>query len=270
MTDLVKVTIDERTIEVPKGTGMVETAQAAGIEIPVFCYEPRPSLRSAPPHVPRRGRGMPKPGWVHASAQVDGGEDLAHVTARRGPRKLHARIHPGQPPTRLSRLRQGRRVPAPGPDVPLRARVDPHDVPEANVREADPDLAVDCPRSGALHPLLPLHPVFRRRRRGRPARRDQPRRAVDDRDVRGRAVSRPLLRQRHRAVPRRRADLDAVPLRGAPVGDPERPLGLRPLPGRLQHVRHDARGQGQAHPLAQPSRSTKAGCATRAASPSTT
>jgi NADH dehydrogenase/NADH:ubiquinone oxidoreductase subunit G len=41
VTDLVTVTIDERTIEVPKGTGMVETAAAAGIEIPVFCYEPR-------------------------------------------------------------------------------------------------------------------------------------------------------------------------------------------------------------------------------------
>ena len=41
MSDLVKVTIDERTVEVPKGTGIVETALAAGIEIPVFCYEPR-------------------------------------------------------------------------------------------------------------------------------------------------------------------------------------------------------------------------------------
>jgi NADH dehydrogenase/NADH:ubiquinone oxidoreductase subunit G len=40
-TDLVTVTIDERTVQVPKGTGMVETAAAAGIEIPVFCYEPR-------------------------------------------------------------------------------------------------------------------------------------------------------------------------------------------------------------------------------------
>ncbi len=41
MAELVVVTIDERTVEVPKGTGMVETAAAAGIEIPVFCYEPR-------------------------------------------------------------------------------------------------------------------------------------------------------------------------------------------------------------------------------------
>ena len=39
--DLVQVTIDERVVDVPKGTGLVETAQAAGIEIPVFCYEPR-------------------------------------------------------------------------------------------------------------------------------------------------------------------------------------------------------------------------------------
>jgi NADH dehydrogenase/NADH:ubiquinone oxidoreductase subunit G len=41
MAELVTVTIDERTVQVPKGTGMVETAAAAGIEIPVFCYEPR-------------------------------------------------------------------------------------------------------------------------------------------------------------------------------------------------------------------------------------
>ena len=39
--ELVTVTIDERAVSVPKGTGLVEAAQAAGIEIPVFCYEPR-------------------------------------------------------------------------------------------------------------------------------------------------------------------------------------------------------------------------------------
>ena len=39
--ELVSVTVDDREIQVPKGTGMVETALAAGIEIPVFCYEPR-------------------------------------------------------------------------------------------------------------------------------------------------------------------------------------------------------------------------------------
>ena len=39
--ELVKVTIDGVEVQVPKGLGLVETAAAAGIEIPVFCYEPR-------------------------------------------------------------------------------------------------------------------------------------------------------------------------------------------------------------------------------------
>jgi NADH dehydrogenase/NADH:ubiquinone oxidoreductase subunit G len=39
--ELVTVTIDGREVSVPKGTGLVEAAMAAGIEIPVFCYEPR-------------------------------------------------------------------------------------------------------------------------------------------------------------------------------------------------------------------------------------
>jgi NADH-quinone oxidoreductase subunit G len=39
--ELVTVTVDDRAIQVPKGTGIVETALAGGIEIPVFCYEPR-------------------------------------------------------------------------------------------------------------------------------------------------------------------------------------------------------------------------------------
>ena len=39
--ELVTVSVDGREVQVPKGTGLVETALAAGIEIPVFCYEPR-------------------------------------------------------------------------------------------------------------------------------------------------------------------------------------------------------------------------------------
>jgi NADH-quinone oxidoreductase subunit G len=39
--ELVTVAIDGREIQVAAGTGLVETALAAGVEIPVFCYEPR-------------------------------------------------------------------------------------------------------------------------------------------------------------------------------------------------------------------------------------
>jgi NADH-quinone oxidoreductase subunit G len=38
---LVRLTIDGIQVEVPRGTGLVETAAVAGVEIPVFCYEPR-------------------------------------------------------------------------------------------------------------------------------------------------------------------------------------------------------------------------------------
>ena len=39
--ETVTLTVDGREVEVPKGTGLVETAAYAGVEIPVFCYEPR-------------------------------------------------------------------------------------------------------------------------------------------------------------------------------------------------------------------------------------
>ena len=41
MSAAVTLTIDGREVQVPQGTGLVETAATAGIEIPVFCYEPR-------------------------------------------------------------------------------------------------------------------------------------------------------------------------------------------------------------------------------------
>ncbi len=41
VADLVTVTIDDRQVSVPKGLGLVEAAIEAGIEIPIFCYEPR-------------------------------------------------------------------------------------------------------------------------------------------------------------------------------------------------------------------------------------
>jgi NADH-quinone oxidoreductase subunit G len=39
--ELVRLIVDGTAVSVSKGTGVVESALAAGIEIPVFCYEPR-------------------------------------------------------------------------------------------------------------------------------------------------------------------------------------------------------------------------------------
>ena len=144
-------------------------------------------------------------------------------------------------------------MPAPGPDLPLRPGLDPHALPQADVRQADPDLAADRARPRALHPLLPLHALLRERLGGRPARRastagdlvviatfeDEPYRAH-------------FSRQRRRALPGRRADVDGLPLPRAPVGDPERAHRLRPLPRRLQRLGDDARGEGRPRALPQP------------------
>ena len=177
-----RVTIDGREVQVPKGTGLVETALAAGIEIPVFCYEPRlgPAGRRLP-HVPLRGRGDAEaPGRLHDDRARTGWSCKTAQTsakARRGAGR-DARVHPRQPPARLPGLRQGRRVPAAGPHLPLGPGQHAHGVREAHLREADPGLADDRARPRALHPLLPLHALLRGRGRGRPARRREPRRAA--------------------------------------------------------------------------------------------
>ena len=38
---MVTLTINGRSVDAPKGTMLVDAAKAAGIEIPIFCYEPR-------------------------------------------------------------------------------------------------------------------------------------------------------------------------------------------------------------------------------------
>ncbi|MBA2450181.1 MAG: NADH-quinone oxidoreductase subunit NuoG [Chloroflexi bacterium] len=40
-TDLITLTIDDREVQVPRGTLVVEAARQLGIEIPVFCYHPK-------------------------------------------------------------------------------------------------------------------------------------------------------------------------------------------------------------------------------------
>jgi hypothetical protein len=203
-----------------RGPGSSRRAQPPGSRSRSSATSRGSGRRSAPAACACRGRGNAQaPGRLHDDRRRrDGREDRSQLREGRRRPELDARVHPRQPPARLPRLRQGRRVPAPGPDLPLRARLDAHDLRQEDAREADPDLADDRPRPRALHPLLPLHALLRGRRRGRRARRDQPRRALDDRHLRGRALPRHLLRQRDRALPGRRADLDAVPLRGAARG----------------------------------------------------
>ena len=270
--ETVTLEVDGREVVVPKGTPLVLAAAANGVEIPIFCYEPRlgPAVGACRMCMVEV-EGMPKLQAACTMTATDGMKVHTQERARRGRPEGRARVPADQPPARLPGLRQGRRVPAAGPDVPLRARQHALPAAQAHVREAGADLAADRARPRALHPLLPLHALLGRRRRGRAADRARARLALDHRDVRGAPVREPVQRQRDRALPGRRADDDGLPLQGAAVGDRQRPDGLRPLPDRLQHLGDGARGPGPPRALARPApTSTRAGSATRAASPSST
>jgi NADH dehydrogenase/NADH:ubiquinone oxidoreductase subunit G len=79
--ETVTLTIDEVEVTVPKGTGLVEAALAAGIEIPVFCYEPRlgPPVGACRMCLCEVAPGPPKP---QAACTLTAADGMAVKTAR--------------------------------------------------------------------------------------------------------------------------------------------------------------------------------------------
>ncbi len=198
---------------------------------------------------------------IARAARSDAGR-VVHDPGRRGPGRPHrdrqrqarpgrrARAVPRQPSARLPGLRQGRRVPAAGPDDQPRSRREPLRRAEAPLREADPDQRPGLARPRALHPVRPLHALRRRgrRRQADPLRQSQQRHPGAD--VPRRAVRVVLLRQHRADLPGRRAHRHAVPVQGQAVGpragrehvhdvlgrlpgrDPVEPRRVAALPGR--------------------------------------
>jgi NADH dehydrogenase/NADH:ubiquinone oxidoreductase subunit G len=80
-SELVALTIDEVHVSVPKGTGLVEAALAAGIEIPVFCYEPRlgPPVGACRMCLCEVAPGPPKP---QAACTLTAADGMVVKTAR--------------------------------------------------------------------------------------------------------------------------------------------------------------------------------------------
>jgi NADH-quinone oxidoreductase subunit G len=81
--ELVSITIDGRKIQVPKGIGVVEAALAAGIEIPVFCYEPRlgPPVGACRMCLCEVAPGPPKPQAACTLTAQDGMEVKTALTS---------------------------------------------------------------------------------------------------------------------------------------------------------------------------------------------
>ena len=228
------------------------------------------------PHVPGRGRdGRPADAEAAGRLHDDrrrrhGRAQRRHLREGRGGPGRGPRVPAPQPPARLPGLRQGRRVPAAGPRVPLRPRQEPDDAAEAHVREAAADLALDRARPRALHPLLPLHALLVRRRRGRRADRARARRPERDRDVpgaplRGRAsaATSPSCARSARCCRRRTGSR-----RGRGRSSTCRP-SARAVPPAATPGRRCARAAPSASCRATTPRSTTAGSATAAASRAT-
>ena len=178
-----------------------------------------------------------------------------------------ARVPARQPPARLPGLRQGRRVPAAGPDPRLRPGREPLRRGEAPLREAHRHLRAGAARPRALHPVRPLHPVRRGGGRRGP---DRLRRA-------GRAGGGGHLPRASRSPP----TSAATPCRSARwARSPPPPTGSPPGRGtstrwspRAPPARSAAGWPCSRRPTGSPgcsastpTRSTRAGCATRAAS----
>ena len=117
-----KVTVDGLEIEVPPGSTVLQACEAAGREIPVFCFHARLNIAGNCRMCLVEVEKSPKP--VASCAMPAGrghGDQDRHADGPQGPQG-RAGDAPDQPPARLPDLRSGGRVRPAGPDPVLRPR----------------------------------------------------------------------------------------------------------------------------------------------------
>ncbi len=231
---------------------LVDAAKQGDVEIPYFCYEPKlgqPGRRL--PHVPGRDRGDPQAADQLLDAR-QGRDGRPHPDRARaqGPERGR-RVPARQPPARLPRMRQGRRVPAAGHHLRLGPGPQPLHRAQAPLREAAGAVAADRHRPRALHPLLPLRALLPGGLRGLPADLHRARRPHVRRHPRRPPVRRAVQRQHRRAVPGGRAHLAALPLPRTAVGHRGRRRHLHAVPVAVQRHLHRPRRAGGARARAR-------------------
>ena len=223
--DTVTLTIDGRPVTVPKGRTVLQAAIESGIKIPYYCYHPGLGIDGSCRVCIVKIEKMPK---LQTSCSTTGGRRHGRLDPdagrRRGPRQ-RLRVPADQSPARLPRLRQGRRVSAPGLLLQLRPQREPHGVPAARVRRRG------CPRRRRLRadadaepqPLHPVHALRAVHARGRDRRADQHRRSrlrQRDRHLPGRGRALAALGQPDGRLPGRRHHDAGLSLQVAAVGQP--------------------------------------------------
>ena len=241
-----KLTVDGLEIEVPPGSTVLQACEAAGREIPVFCFHQRLNIAGNCRMCLVEMERSPKP---IASCAMPASEGMVIRTdTAAGPQgaQERARDAPDQPPAGLPDLRSGRRVRPAGPDPVLRPRSLALQGEQAQ-RHRQGSGALDLDPHEPLHPLHALHPLPRRGRGRRGARHGAPRRARGDQHLdRARAAFR-AAGQHHRSVPGRRAQFQALRVPRAPLGAAQDRIDRRARCGRLQHPDRRAPARGHAH-----------------------
>ena len=216
--DVVNIEVDGRPLKARKGQMIMQLTDQAGIYVPRFCYHEKLLDRRQLPHVPRRGRESAE---AHASlrnAGRRGNEGVHPVGARARGTEGNDGVPADQPPARLPDLRSGRRVRAAGPCARVRQREVP--LRRAQARgQGQEHRAAHLDGHDTVHPLHALRPLHGGNCRHAGARRDWPWRVDGDRHLDREGRRSRAVRECHRPLPSRRAQLEAVPPSRALLGD---------------------------------------------------
>ena len=247
--ETVTLTIDGRPVTVEKGKTVLQAAIEAGISVPYYCYHPGLGIDGSCRVCVVKIEKMPKLQTSCSTTCTDG-----MVVSTRDPEMVQARAGVFEfllvnHPARLPGLRQGRRVPAAGLLLHVRAGRKPHGLSAPRVRrrrrEGRRRLRADADaQPQPLHPLHALRPVHARGRRRRTDRHRRSRLRQRDRDVPGGGRALAALRQPDGRLPGRRHHHARLPLQEPSLGQPER--RRHDVHAVLEGVQHQRVAQGQA------------------------
>ncbi len=161
MSKLVKVTFNGIEVEVPEGMGLVEAAAQAGVEIPIFCHhhklDPVGVCRMCLVEV----EGQRKPVTACTMRATDGLVVHTETDLIKHLRQGCAGVPVAQPPIGLPRVRQGRRMPAAGQYVQVRAHGEPADHGQSEETQSGGHGQLHHLRRRAVHFVPPLRALRR-------------------------------------------------------------------------------------------------------------
>ncbi len=254
---MTKLIVDGTEIDVPPEYTLLQACEAAGAEIPRFCFHERLSIagncRMCLIEVVGNAEaaGLLRHGRQGSAAEE--GRNAARAQHQDADGEKGARRRDGIPAdqssARLPDLRPGRRMRFAGPGHGLWRGFQPLQGKQARGR-GQIYRAAGQDHHDALHPVHALHPLCQRDRRRAGARRHRPRRGHGDHDLSRAGDDLRVAKQRGRSLPGRRAHFQALCLRGAAVGTRQDAIDRRDGRARLRDPHRHARTRGDAHPAA--------------------